>query len=147
MSLFIHGQSRRGKWTKEYQAWKDMKARVHNVRHRSFQYYGGRGITISKSWDHSFETFFLDMGKCPPGMTLDRIENDGPYTPTNCRWATWRQQAHNTRNNRLITYRGVCLPLAAWARRAGVRPDTLWRRLDAGWNMERALTTRPREKR
>src|SRR3990167_2415519 len=76
---FIHGQSCKGKWSREYRAWSDMKTRVHNSGRDTFQHYGGRGITIHPVWAKSFETFLRDMGSCPPGMTLDRIDNGGPY--------------------------------------------------------------------
>jgi len=96
--------------TSEYNIWKAMIDRCTNEKHRSYDNYGGRGITVCDRWRSSFENFYSDMGDRPPGMSLDRIDNDGDYTPDNCRWTTWREQSRNRRNNRLIEGK----PLAEW---------------------------------
>lgn len=96
MTTLSHGASRRGKWTPEYRAWASAKSRCYNPKYRWFFRYGGRGITMCDRWSNSFENFFLDMGKRPHGRSLDRINNDGNYEPSNCRWATWRQQRMNS---------------------------------------------------
>jgi AraC-like DNA-binding protein len=80
------------------------------------------------------------MGLRPEGMTLDRINNSVGYEPTNCRWATKRQQANNTRNNRIISVEGTKKTLAEWARDAGMSDRTLRTRLRLGWEPERALS-------
>ena len=79
-----------------YWVWRSMKQRCFNPRHRAYRYYGGRGITVCDRWQ-SVQNFFADMGERPPGMSLDRINNDLGYFPENCRWATKAQQMANRR--------------------------------------------------
>jgi len=146
----FHGHTVGGKPTPEYRAWVQMKGRCLNPSQPNYKYYGARGIRVCDRWLHSFEKFFEDMGPRPaPGYTLERRDNDGDYTPENCYWATWLQQARNRRRNRAITFNGETKILSEWAEAIGISVGTLYARISRGWSVERALTipVRPWRKR
>lgn len=98
-----HGKS----GSEGYQVWQAMKDRCNNPRNKSYKYYGGRGIRVCDRWLESYANFLADMGTAPKGMQLDRIDNDGNYEPSNCRWATRSQQILNRRYSNPSGYRGV----------------------------------------
>lgn len=133
-----HGKSK----TPEYRCWTSMLARCRNAATISFPHYGARGITVCERWTNSFVAFLQDMGPKPsPAHSIDRINSDGNYEPGNCRWAPPEVQARNKRGVRLVTFRGETICLADWAARVGIKPMALARRLDAGWSVERAMTS------
>lgn len=132
----MHGKSNH----ELYITYRKMRQRCLNPKSDSFRYYGGRGIKICDRWINSFENFLDDMGERPEGMTLDRIDVNGNYEPSNCRWATAKEQMNNTRYNRVITINGVTMSLAMWSDEYGVSATTIYGRLKRGWSLEQAIT-------
>lgn len=135
-----HGHAAAGNGTPEYRTWTAMKYRCTNPRCKMWPDYGGRGITMCARWMNSFEAFLEDMGPRPEGCTIDRIDNDGPYTPENCRWATKREQAANRRSSVMVDFNGRRMTLKDAASVAGVEYAKVHSRLRAGWTLERALS-------
>jgi hypothetical protein len=126
--------------TRVYNAWKSMHARCYNPECPVYSHYGGRGIQVCRRWNSIFN-FLEDMGHPPVGMSIDRRDNDGDYTPENCRWATQEQQNENTSRNRYIAWGGRELTIKGWAKELDLNPKSLSERLRRGWSIERALTT------
>ena len=126
----------------EYGIWKHMIYRCTLSHTRDFANYGRRGVTVCERW-LAYENFIADMGVRPsPNHTLERIDNDGPYSPGNCRWATTKEQNRNRRNSVFIAFQGEELCLAEWAERVGISPQALRARIfKYNWSIERALTT------
>lgn len=124
--------------TRTYYAWRSMRQRCTNPEHVAYANYGGRGITVCKRWMESFDAFVADMGECPSGLTLERRKNHLGYSPKNCIWAPRVEQMNNQRRNVRVTHAGQNLTVTQWARKLGIRPDTLFRRLER-MPAERAL--------
>ena len=138
----IHGYRPRGKMSPTYHAWTSMRERCESPTCRSWLGYGGRGIKICLRWKE-FPNFLADMGPKPTGKSLDRINNEGNYEPSNCRWATPKEQANNIRTNNLISFNGVTQSLSLWAEAVGIKRTTLRMRLTkSGWSIEKTLTTK-----
>ncbi len=135
-----HGGRRGGKATPEYRTWLGIRRRCHHATSRGFHLYGGRGITVCDTWRHDFAAFLRDMGPRPSRQhSIERIDNNGPYSPENCKWATREEQGRNKRNNHLVTWDGRTQTLIEWANELGLTIYTLWRRLHR-WPLERAMT-------
>jgi hypothetical protein len=139
LKKITHGHTRKRK-SSTYRSWVDMKVRCTNPKSKAYKNYGGRGITICPEWLCSFENFLSDMGVCPPGWSLERVDPDGNYSKQNCSWLPKEKQNANKRNTRWITFGGETLHVEEWARRTGFG-DRLRHRLRSGWSVERALTT------
>jgi hypothetical protein len=131
-SMKKHGLSNK---SSEYRTWVGMKQRCYNPNDPSYKSYGGRGITIDKGWMESFELFLKDVGYKPtPKHSLDRIDNNRNYEPSNCKWATQKEQTNNTRRNKLIEVNGVKLSIAECSKIYGIKYTTLTARLRANKN-------------
>ncbi len=121
-----------------------MKQRCYNPRFHKYADYGARGIKVCERWRDSFEAFLGDMGPKPsPRHTLDRKENDGDYTPENCRWATSLEQGANKRSNVRLEYDGRTQSISEWARELGIKAGTISYRIRKGWSVAETLTKVP----
>lgn len=138
--MTTHGERANGIRTKEVACWQSMKGRCYNPNDKSYENYGKRGIVVCDRWLDSFENFLEDMGRCPNGMSLDRIDNNGNYEPGNVKWRTFKEQNNNTRGNKLIVYNGETKTIAEWADYLGIKSSTLYERLKR-WDIERSFTT------
>ena len=136
---FKHGHKKRGKGTAEHAAWSAMKARCLNKNHKWYRIYGGRGITVCARWLNSFESFLEDMGPRPAGKSIERRNNNEGYNPTNCYWATRKEQSRNKRDNRLITCDGETHSVTEWAEKLNVPRARIAGRLRKGWSPERTI--------
>lgn len=128
----------------EYNVWSTMKARCSNPNHKDFHNYGGRGISVCHRW-RKFENFISDMGFRPSVKhTLERRDNNKDYCPSNCRWATQKEQQNHRRNNHLITRAGRTQTLQQWADELGMNRQMIYKRIVLrGWSVDKALTTPP----
>lgn len=116
--------------TPEYNSWAAIVSRCTNPRSESYGNYGGRGITVCDDWRNSFSAFYADVGPRPSkDHSLDRIDPDGNYDPSNCRWSDRHDQSRNKRNNRWITHNGETRTISDWADLIGIRRSALRSRL------------------
>lgn len=135
-----------------YRIWKSMKARCRKeyVGRKNYEDYAGKGIEVCEEWanDYSiFEKWALENGY-QEHLTIDRIDNSKNYSPDNCRWATYKEQANNTKRNRYLTYKGETHTFAEWAKIKGFAYRTLYDRINkSNWTIEEALTIPPGQKR
>lgn len=138
-----HTKTRHGKTTvsKTYRIWTTMKTRCTNPSHDKFEFYGGRGIRVCERWNR-FENFMEDIGVIPDEMSLDRIDSNGNYEPSNVRLIPIKLQARNRRSNRFIEVNGQVKTLVEWVNEIGVVAyATVHGRISRGWTAIAALTT------
>lgn len=131
---------------KEYEAWIAMKQRCFNKDNPSYRNYGGRGITVCDRWcgEGGYDRFIEDMGECPSGMSLERVDNNRGYSPENCCWADRKSQQRNRRVNNCFTIDGVTRCLTEWAEIYAINKETVRKRLRLGWDIEKALSVKAR---
>lgn len=153
----LKAETNKAKWTKHngckdrlYRLWNDIKKRCYNPKYKQFKDYGGRGIQMCDEWRHdylAFKKFALEngydadakLGEC----TIDRIDVDGNYSPENCRFVDMKVQNLNKRvYGRLLTYNGKTQNIAAWSKETGIHPATIRQRIEHGWSIEKALTSK-----
>lgn len=130
-----------------YRVYANMKDRCYCATNRQYRRYGGRGITMCDEWRRSYLPFKswaiengYDENAARGQCTLDRIDNDGPYAPWNCRWVTQKEQCDNKSTNRVITYHGESKPLSKWCEELGLSYGTVWARIcKYGYSVEMAF--------
>lgn len=126
-SINLHGK----RHTRLYNAWSNMKQRCYNKNSERYEDYGGRGIEVCQEWLDDFMNFYnwAMANGYRDDLTIDRIDNDKGYSPDNCRWATYKEQANNKRNNVLLLYKGEKKTLGEWAEEVGMGYETLHSRI------------------
>lgn len=133
----IHGEASNGKQTKEYFAWARTKAKCTVPTHHRYKIYGGRGIKMCDRWMNSYQNFLDDMGRAPsPKHSLGRIDNDGNYEPSNCRWETQMQQCNNLRKSVRVEHEGQIKTVSEWASFFGLRYSFVYHRVKRGMSIK-----------
>tara|TARA_R110000868_G_scaffold335325_1_gene596087 strand:+ start:147 stop:587 length:441 start_codon:yes stop_codon:yes gene_type:complete len=132
---------KRKSYTPFYRRWCDMRARCTNPNHRAYKWYGARGIVVCDRWQ-SFDLFSEDMlSSYAKGLQLDRLDNNGPYAPDNCKWVTSKQNCRNRRNNRLVDTPLGLMSLAEAAETFSIAASTIQSRLARGYTVVQMLST------
>lgn len=128
--------------TRLFSIWANMKTRCINPRSTHYNRYGGRGITVCDEWRDNFQSFYewAMANGYKDDLTIDRIDNNGNYEPSNCRWTTSKEQARNTSRNVLITIDGETKSLMSWCEKYNINYKTVRDRLKRGWTIEKSLT-------
>ena len=126
--------------SKEYALWYDLHRRCSNPMHYQFKHYGGRGIKVCARWE-TFDQFLADMGRCPPNMTLARVDLAKDYSPRNCLWAPKGQYPDARRQAQSYEFNGETRTLTEWSQRYKISEITLRDRLYNGWPLHLALKT------
>ena len=124
-----------------YATWKSIKRRCLNKNTADYKNYGGRGIKVCDRWLNSFKDFLSDMGEKPERLSIERINGNGNYELSNCKWATRTEQNNNTRASVFIEHGGYKKTIAEWGRSTGINASAIGRRLRSGWSINEALET------
>lgn len=130
-----------GCYSKLYRVWVHMRERCRCTTNSRYYRYGERGIKVCDGWEKSFATFrewALSSGY-QEGLTIDRINNNGNYEPSNCRFATYTEQNNNFSRNNFVTYKGITLSVCQWSKQTGIHHNTLDYRIKKGWDIGKAL--------
>lgn len=141
---FKHGAALRENTSTEYEIWCGMIKRCEDPNCRSYKNYGGRGIVICDQWRHSFASFLEDMGERPSSdHSIERIDNNGNYEPSNCKWGTAFEQSNNRRYNIIGAYNGTTAPLKTLWRKFGqhLTYSGFCARVNRGWTLEEIFNT------
>lgn len=126
-----------------YETWKNMKRRCYDTANKRYANYGGKGIRVCDAWLHDYSAFrswALSHGYAD-NLSIDRVNNDGNYEPSNCRWATAKEQENNMSRNHILTYNGISHTISEWADLLGFTYSTLSHRVQRGWSVEQLLNT------
>lgn len=132
-----HGKS----GTRLHEIWRNMKRRCYNPNSTGYEKYGGKGVSICNEWIDNFQSFYdwsMNNGY-NDSLTIDRIDNDGDYSPENCRWVTMKVQSNNKGSNRIIEINGESKTLKQWSDFSGIKSVTIQRRMQLGWKNEDLL--------
>lgn len=132
----IHGLSK----TNAYKSWNNARLRCYNPNNKDYKYYGQKGLGMDNEWKDDFVKFYNDMGECPKGFTLERIDVNKGYVKGNCKWIPKSEQNSNKSNNHLITYCGETKTISQWSKETGVPQRTIWDRLQYGWELDKVLS-------
>lgn len=139
-----HGHCIGGKQSSEYTSYKEMMDRCYNVKSDEYHNYGGRGIFVCDRWKEGFKNFIDDMGLKPSkDYSIERVDNNGIYEPTNCKWADDFEQANNTRRNKFLTFNSKTQTHAQWSRELNIPETTIKSRRQRGLTVEEILFTSP----
>ncbi len=139
----VHGESKPR--TGEYKTWMSMHERCANPTSPAFRHYGGRGIKVCERWA-SFENFLADMGRRPPGLQIERIDNDRGYSPENCKWATRTENTRNRRVARMVTLDGKRIHIFEACDRLGMSRKTVLAKIRRGLSPDEAIRAPVRER-
>ena len=128
--------------TRLYRIWQGMLIRCYNPKANRYSRYGGRGIIVCDEWRNDLKAFcdWAYSNGYKDNLTLERKDNNGPYSPENCEWATQKEQMNHTSRSRYVTINGITRTVSQWAEANGIKKSAIYSRLKLGWDIERAVT-------
>lgn len=143
---YKHGNASRSGLSREYKVWSGMLDRCYYEHNVGFEHYGGRGISVCDKWKDDFSKFLADMGKCPPGYSLERIDVNGNYEPCNCKWIPLSDQQKNMRKTVRIEWNGEVKILADWSKLTGIDHTTIQRSIKRGLTLGEIISKLSKKK-